>query len=249
MGWRKLLSLPSEWETATTRTITDSRVVANGVGIRLGVGMALKQLRRVYLIALIATFPSELGIADSDDAGVVVYQVPANVQRFDLNDVQNLLRQVTKDGSTVESCRPGQIIMYLKVNQRKCLFIFICLFICFHLFTFLSLKLRDLLTGDVLNRRQMRFANCLNNGCRLIPKMFAYTENLSSGVIPSGLCQLTKRTHTEMFTSSTVITPFSFFFLFFFFWLIRSMLSYYYCTGSIHTLHRDTYTIEICNRY
>jgi hypothetical protein len=42
MGWRKLLSLPSEWETATTRTITDSRVVANGVGIRLGVGMALE---------------------------------------------------------------------------------------------------------------------------------------------------------------------------------------------------------------
>ncbi|XP_046453620.1 PMS1 protein homolog 1-like isoform X3 [Daphnia pulex] len=93
MGWRKLLSLPSEWETATTRTITDSRVVANGVGIRLGV--------------------------DSDDAGVVVYQVPANVQRFDLNDVRNLLRQVTKDGSTVESCRPGQIIMYLKSEAAR----------------------------------------------------------------------------------------------------------------------------------
>ncbi len=64
--------------------------------------------------------------------------------------------------------------------------------------------------------------------------MFAYTESLFSGVIPSGLCQRTKKTHTEMFTSTTVITSFSFFFLSFFL-SIRSMLSCYYCMRSIHT--------------
>jgi hypothetical protein len=65
----------------------------------------------------------------------VVYQVPANVKRFELTDIKNLLRQVTKDGSTVESCRPEQIIMNLKVCWHKRLFIF-CRFVffCYHLF-------------------------------------------------------------------------------------------------------------------
>ena len=58
----------------------------------------------------------------------MVYQVPANVKRFELTDIKNLLRQVTKDGSTVESCRPEQIIMNLKVCWHKRLFIFVGLF-------------------------------------------------------------------------------------------------------------------------
>ncbi|KAI9553876.1 putative MLH2 [Daphnia sinensis] len=92
-GWRKLLSLPNEWESATTRTITDVRLVANGVGIRLG--------------------------AESEDANLVVYQVPSNVKRFELNDIKSLLRQVVKNGSTVESCRPEQTLINLKFEAAR----------------------------------------------------------------------------------------------------------------------------------
>lgn len=38
-AWNRLMRLATERETATTRTITDPRVVANGIAIRLGVGM------------------------------------------------------------------------------------------------------------------------------------------------------------------------------------------------------------------
>lgn len=33
------MRLPTERETTTTRTITDLRIVANGLAVRLGVGM------------------------------------------------------------------------------------------------------------------------------------------------------------------------------------------------------------------
>ncbi|XP_057375180.1 PMS1 protein homolog 1-like isoform X2 [Daphnia carinata] len=92
-GWRKLLCLQSEWENATTRTITDVRLVANGVGIRL--------------------------VVESEDTNLIVYQVPSNVKRFELNDVKSLLRQVVKNGSTVESCRPEQTLVNLKFEAAR----------------------------------------------------------------------------------------------------------------------------------
>ena len=55
-------------------------------------------------------------ILDSDDTGIVVYKVPSNVKRFELNDAKKFLRLVTKEDSTVESCRPEQLIMNLKVT-------------------------------------------------------------------------------------------------------------------------------------
>lgn len=39
--WDALISLSTEWETATTMTITDPRIVFNGLAIRLYKGMAL----------------------------------------------------------------------------------------------------------------------------------------------------------------------------------------------------------------
>lgn len=106
------MSFTTERETVTTRIITDPRIITNGLGIRLGVGMIsvlhyFEDCNRFW----IRTFSQ-----DSDEAGVVVYQVPANIKIFGLNDVKNLVLQVTQDDSTVENCRPEQAVTSLKVN-------------------------------------------------------------------------------------------------------------------------------------
>lgn len=36
--WEVLTSLPTEWETASTQIITDPRIQANGLGIRMCTG-------------------------------------------------------------------------------------------------------------------------------------------------------------------------------------------------------------------
>ena len=58
-------------------------------------------------------------LLDSEEAGFVVYQVPANISSFDLNDVKNFLIKVTKDDSTVENCRPKSTVVSLKVTQHQ----------------------------------------------------------------------------------------------------------------------------------
>ncbi len=49
----------------------------------------------------------------------MVYQVPANIKIFGLNDVKNLVLQVTQSESTVENCRPEQAARILKVARHQ----------------------------------------------------------------------------------------------------------------------------------
>lgn len=44
-------------------------------------------------------------------------EVPADINSFDLGDVIKLLLRLAKEGSTVETCRPDQIIKFLEVNH------------------------------------------------------------------------------------------------------------------------------------
>ena len=130
--WKLLSTLPTERESSSSQIITDHRITANGLAIRLCAGKLTCHLLRIirylfiYAVQLIcfAIFIQWRPGPTGTISYAQVFKVPLGVNHFDLGDVLKLLERLSKEYSTVDSCRPDHLKKSLKVSNYSRLFFF-----------------------------------------------------------------------------------------------------------------------------
>lgn len=95
MLWDVLVGLSAEWESPCTRVVDDSRITANGLGIRLR------------------------SDASGSTTAAEVFLIPAGATHFNLHEVQQVLQLISKPDSSTENCRTEYVkdLIKLEANQ------------------------------------------------------------------------------------------------------------------------------------